>query len=114
MTTRRGFISKLSLGAVGAMFIESCAKASKPMSIAALPTNIIYSEAQPGKWQGKAGSHVPVVTIDRTQGAIDMETKHGMAQEHYIVRHTLVFLAARCCTPIRFHPRMKRRRVVSN
>ncbi len=47
-----------------------------------------YSAEEPGRWEGKAGSHAPVVTVDGKN--VTIETKHGMAEMHYIVKHTLV------------------------
>ena len=56
--------------------------------VANLPGNVIYSEAEQGIWQGKAGSHAPVLTTKGDKGII--ETKHGMSPAHYIVRHSIV------------------------
>jgi len=49
---------------------------------------IIYSEKEQGLWDGKAGSHAPVISVDGRK--VSVETKHGMDPDHFIVRHTLV------------------------
>ncbi len=53
-----------------------------------LPQNIIYSEDEPGRWPQKAGSHLPVITVNGKK--VTVKTEHGMSEVHYIVRHTLV------------------------
>lgn len=57
-----------------------------------LPENIIYTKACPGVWKGKEGGHVPVAAADVSGNKVtlNVETNHGMSQEHYIVRHTVV------------------------
>ena len=52
------------------------------------PSGVVYTEADPGMWKGKVGSHAPQVSVDG--GKVTIETKHGMSKAHYIVRHTLV------------------------
>lgn len=49
---------------------------------------IIYTEEDQGKWQGKAGSHVPQVSVDGSR--VTIKTNHPMSEPHFIVRHTLV------------------------
>ncbi len=49
---------------------------------------VVYTKDSPGKWAQKVAGHLPVVTVDGKKVAI--ETKHGMSEKHYIVRHTLV------------------------
>jgi len=53
-----------------------------------LPKNIVYTKSNEGVWKGKAGSHVPKVSVNGGQGKI--VTAHGMSPQHYIVRHTLL------------------------
>ncbi|MCA9733382.1 hypothetical protein KC799_14690 [candidate division KSB1 bacterium] len=52
------------------------------------PDGIIYTKDMPGKWEKKVKSHAPVVSVEGDK--ITLETVHGMSEEHYIVRHTLV------------------------
>jgi superoxide reductase len=49
---------------------------------------LVYSKGNEGKWQGKSGSHAPIVTIKDKK--ITIKTDHSMSKKHYIVRHTLV------------------------
>jgi superoxide reductase len=50
--------------------------------------NIIYTQEDPGRWEGKQGVHVPQVKV--TGSKVSVVTKHPMSNEHFIVRHTLV------------------------
>lgn len=67
--------------------VEKCADATGQ-----LPENVIYTQARQGVWKGKAGSHVPLVEVKKVDGKIklSLQTKHGMSERHYIVRHTVV------------------------
>ncbi len=85
MNNRRDFLktsaavtSVLALSSVSNVFASETAPYS----------NIIYTAANPGKWDGKQGSHAPQVTV--TDGKVAVVTKHPMSDAHYIVRHTLV------------------------
>ncbi|MCF6333100.1 MAG: class II SORL domain-containing protein [Draconibacterium sp.] len=51
-------------------------------------TGIIFTEKQQAGWDGKAGSHVPKVTVKGNK--VTLLTEHGMSETHFIVRHTLV------------------------
>jgi len=51
-------------------------------------TGIVYSADDPGKWEKKVGSHAPKVAVEGKN--VTITTKHGMTEQHYIVRHTLV------------------------
>jgi len=83
MNNRRDFM-KTSLVASAAVMA-----AVAPSMASSTPRNIYaYSTADQGRWQGKAGSHAPVIT--QADGKITVETKHGMAPMHYIVKHTIV------------------------
>lgn len=48
---------------------------------------IYYTAKNPLRWAGKSGSHSPIIT--QTGEKITVETKHGMSEFHYIVKHTL-------------------------
>ncbi len=63
---------------------------------------IIYSKSDQGKWEGKAGSHAPVVHVDGDQ--VTLVTEHGMSEKHYIVRHTLVTEAGEVIGEKTFYP----------
>lgn len=85
MNSRRNFMKKtvaVSAVALTAATIPAMAKANTHANIFA------YSKENPGRWEGKAGSHAPVITVKN--GLITIETKHGMAPAHYIVKHTLL------------------------
>lgn len=49
---------------------------------------IIYTAENPGKWEKKVGGHAPKVKVEGLE--VTIKTLHGMSEEHYIVRHTLV------------------------
>ena len=49
-------------------------------------TGVLTTDA-PGKWDGKAGSHVPQVSFQQGQGTVTIHTAHGMSPEHYITAH---------------------------
>lgn len=52
------------------------------------PKGVVYTKKYPGKWHKKVGGHMPVVTVEGNK--VTITTPHGMTEEHYIVRHTLV------------------------
>ncbi len=85
MKNRRDFLKTslaISAGAVAANSTSVFA------STTAFPNGIIYTKGNPGKWAKKVGGHLPIVTVDGKQ--VTIETKHGMSEKHYIVRHTIV------------------------
>lgn len=49
----------------------------------------VFTTAEPGKWEGKAGSHVPQVTLNEGEGTIEVFTDHGMSEEHWITAQYL-------------------------
>ncbi len=51
-------------------------------------TGIIYTKNDQGKWNGKAGSHAPIVHVSGS--TVTVKTNHPMSDAHFIVRHTLV------------------------
>jgi superoxide reductase len=79
-------------------FLKTTAATASLLAISSLPQsaaaadmkfkNIIYTQADPGRWEGKQGAHVPQVTVTGLKVAV--VTKHPMSNEHFIVRHTLV------------------------
>lgn len=85
MKDRRDFLKSslvVSTGLLAATSISAMAKENGVKNIFA------YSTSEPGRWKGKAGSHAPVVNVEGNK--VSIETKHGMAEAHYIVKHTLV------------------------
>ncbi len=85
MKNRRDFM-KTSLVASAGLITATVLPASAAENTKA---NIFaYSEKNQGRWAGKAGSHAPVITIDGDK--VTMETKHGMSETHYIVKHSLL------------------------
>jgi len=46
-----------------------------------------YTKANPGKWAGKEGTHLPLLEI--LPGIVVVKTPHTMAADHYICRHQL-------------------------
>ncbi len=84
MTDRRDFL-KGGLVAASALVVGSVKIAE---ASAAPYTNIVYTAANSGKWDKKVGSHLPSITVEGSK--VTLFTKHGMAEKHFIVRHTLV------------------------
>jgi len=85
MKNRRDFIKSslvASTGLLAATAIPAIAQENSVKNIFA------YSASEPGRWEGKAGSHAPVITVNGDM--VTVETKHGMSEMHYIVKHTLV------------------------
>lgn len=73
-----------SAAAAGSALAAFAAEETEP----SLPPGIIYTRAQQGRWQGKAGSHAPKIQIEA--GKVSVFTTHPMTAQHFIVRHTLV------------------------
>ncbi len=102
MQERREFLKMVSAGSTGALLANLFAQTGSQTvyadvekhadAIGQLPDNLIYTEERSGKWKGKAGSHVPQIKAVRHDNKIslEIETKHGMSERHYIVRHTVV------------------------
>lgn len=85
MQERRNFLKKAviatSAAAVAAMTKASAAETGPYL-------NVVYTKDNPGKWAGKQGSHAPEITV--AGSTVTVANKHGMSDEHFIVRHTLV------------------------
>jgi superoxide reductase len=79
-------------------FLKTTAATASLLAISSLPQpaaaadmrfkNIIYTQDDPGRWEGKQGAHVPQVKV--TGSKVEVVTNHPMSSEHFIVRHTLV------------------------
>ena len=78
--TRRMFLGG-SMAALSTAVLP-CAKTAQASS------GIIYTKENPGKWEGKAGSHAPQISVAGRK--VTITTPHPMSQGHFIVRHTLV------------------------
>lgn len=52
------------------------------------PANLIYSAANLGMYPAIKGTHIPRIEV--LNGKVTVTTPHGMSEEHFIVRHTLL------------------------
>lgn len=84
MGNRRQFLKSTLVVAAGLTVGANTASADT----GPFPSGVVYTKGDPGKWAKKVGSHVPQVMVDGNKVAL--KTKHGMSDDHYIVRHTLV------------------------
>lgn len=85
MPDRRDFLQSSLLFTGGVLFASSRRASAAGEGY---PANLFYTAEQPGIWDQKIGSHVPRMTLE--DGQVTVFTKHGMSEEHFIVRHTLV------------------------
>ncbi len=84
MQNRRNFLKAslaTSVGVVAATVLPASAAEDSKENIFA------YTKEHQGRWEGKAGSHAPIITIEGNK--VTLETKHGMSDAHYIVKHSL-------------------------
>lgn len=86
MSNRRTFL-KSSLAVAAGFAVGQISPVSAGQTCSSLK-GIIYTKQNPGKWSGKVGGHLPKVKVEGNK--ITITTTHGMSNEHYIVRHTLV------------------------
>lgn len=84
MQERRDFLKKAAVAAASVGAVASVAQAAETSPY----LNVVYTKDNPGKWAGKQGSHAPEITVNGS--AVSVVNKHGMSDEHFIVRHTLV------------------------
>jgi superoxide reductase len=85
---RRDFLKTAAAAATAAAAGSAVSAFAAEEAGLPLPPGIIYTEAQQGRWQGKAGSHAPKIQIEA--GKVSIFTVHPMTAQHFIVRHTLV------------------------
>ncbi len=85
MSNRRAFL-KSSLAVAAGMAIGQVAPVSADS--VSFPRGIVYTKQNPGKWSKKVGGHLPKVKVEGNK--VTVTTTHGMTDEHYIVRHTIV------------------------
>jgi superoxide reductase len=102
MSERRRFLKMVAAGPAGALLLPLFSETGSSTLgaecdaagglLGKLPDNIIYTKERPGVWKGKEGGHVPIVEAKKAGDkiAVTVETQHGMSEEHYIVRHTIV------------------------
>ncbi|KHE91000.1 MAG: twin-arginine translocation signal domain-containing protein [Candidatus Scalindua rubra] len=100
MSNRRTFL-KSSL-AVAAGFAVGHISPVSANSACSYPKGIIYTKQNPGKWSGKIKGHMPNVTVEGNK--VTVTTTHGMSEEHYIVRHTIVSKCGKVLGEKTFHP----------
>ena len=89
MKNRREFLKRSAFITSG--LVVSAPLLAKSESISGQNINapgIIFTEESQAGWDGKAGSHVPKVTVNGNK--VTLLTEHGMSETHFIVRHTLV------------------------
>ncbi len=101
MKNRREFFKRsafLGMGIVVSAPLFANSKKSKNISY----PGIIFTEDEQGIWEGKAGSHVPKVTV--SENKVTLLTDHGMSESHYIVKHTLVDEAGTMIGSKTFYP----------
>jgi superoxide reductase len=85
MSNRRAFL-KSSLAVAAGMAVGHVSPVSADS--VSFPRGIVYTKQNPGKWSKKVGGHLPNVKVEGNK--ITVTTTHGMTDEHYIVRHTIV------------------------
>ncbi len=103
MKNRRNFLKRSALLATGlAVVAPLMAKSGSEKNKSNDLPGIIFTEKEQGRWEGKAGSHVPIVKVEGQK--IILITAHGMSEEHYIVRHTLVDSSGRLLGSKTFYP----------
>ncbi len=103
MKNRRNFLKNSALLATGlAVSAPLLAKSESVNSKSPDFPGIIFTQKEQGRWEGKAGSHVPVVTVKGNM--LTMQTFHPMTEEHYIVRHTVVDKNGKLLGAKTFHP----------
>ncbi len=101
MATRRNILKStilLPAAIAGGQITQAFAQAPS----ADCPDGIVYTKDRPGKWSKKVRSHAPIISIKK--GNIRLETVHGMSEEHFIVRHTLVTESGKVIGEKTFYP----------
>jgi superoxide reductase len=87
MKNRRNFLKSSALLATGMAVSAPLLAKTKSKKTPVFP-GVVFTDKYQGKWDGKAGSHVPKVKVEGSK--VTLHTEHGMSERHYIVRHTLV------------------------
>jgi superoxide reductase len=103
MTKRRSFLkATMAVTAGAAVGNSAIASAGKKEKF----SGVIYSKENPGKWDNKVNSHAPKVSVEGKQ--VTIKTLHGMSEEHFIVRHTLVCEHGKVLGEKTFYPTVKK------
>ena len=82
---RRTFLA----GSAAAVVLTTLGSNAQATGTALPATNLIYTKDNPGRWDAKKGTHVPLVEV--AGGKVKITTPHPMSEEHFIVRHALLF-----------------------
>ena len=102
MSERRRFLKMVAAGPAGALLLPLFSQTGNSTlaadvecaagTLGKLPENIIYTKERAGVWKGKEGGHVPEVAAKKNGNkfSLNVTTNHGMSEEHYIVRHSVV------------------------
>ncbi|OHB89490.1 MAG: hypothetical protein A3D13_05720 [Planctomycetes bacterium RIFCSPHIGHO2_02_FULL_40_12] len=85
MSNRRTFL-KSSLAVAAGLAVGHVSPVSA--DTVSFPNGIVYTKNNPGKWSQKVNGHAPIVNVEGNK--VTVTTTHGMTDEHYIVRHTIV------------------------
>jgi superoxide reductase len=88
---RRQFFRLSAAGTVATVLAPRAVLAAVPES--PLAGGIYYTKEAQGRWNGKAGSHLPNLEIGRSAEGVTVQvvTKHEMrGYDHYIVKHVLL------------------------
>ncbi len=85
MSNRRTFL-KSSLAVAAGIVVGHISPVSAETT--SLPKGVVYTKEHPGKWSKKVKGHAPNVKVEGNK--VTVTTTHGMSNEHYIVRHTVV------------------------
>ncbi len=95
-----------TVGAGGTVFFPRIVLAKdKPDDALATPLagGLYYTEAEQGRWKGKAAGHVPVVA--RKGSVLTIRTKHPQdGFKHYIVKHLVLDRNFKVIADTRFNP----------
>ena len=100
MSNRRTFL-KSSLAVAAGIAVGQLSPVSAGPACS-YPKGIVYTKQSPGKWSGKIKGHVPNVKVEGNR--VTVTTTHGMSDEHFIVRHTLVAKNGKVLGEKTFHP----------
>ncbi len=103
MKNRRNFLKRSALLTTGlALAAPLMAKSKSGKNKYNNFPGVIFTANEQGRWDGKAESHVPIVKVEGRK--ITLVTAHGMSEEHYIVRHTLIDSSGKLLGSKTFYP----------